>query len=255
MQGTFNIRAAGLLAAIALLPFQPARAATAIRIDAKNLLVTVDAAACRWSAQVKGTPMLLNDVYFLAGDDPSGWKVTSSVNNADANNLGSFSTVTLHGTKPGQLDFDYQLSVSKTGNDILVSMGRANKTAQPIDLDDMDYFVSRDARLGGATDKWVTLGTQSRNRDYYELWTVVNLITPKTYAVNHVVRDKDTGNSLLMGHVTAFKGASRFDVRSGWTGKVNDRMQVRDTAVTRSPCRPARASPERSFSSTSIRTR
>jgi len=227
MQGTFNIRAAGLLAAIALLPFQPARAATAIRIDAKNLLVTVDAAACRWSAQVKGTPMLLNDVYFLAGDDPSGWKVTSSVNNADANNLGSFSTVTLHGTKPGQLDFDYQLSVSKTGNDILVSMGRANKTAQPIDLDDMDYFVSRDARLGGATDKWVTLGTQSRNRDYYELWTVVNLITPKTYAVNHVVRDKDTGNSLLMGHVTAFKGASRFDVRSGWTGKVNDRMQVR----------------------------
>jgi len=29
------------------------------------------------------------------------------------------------------------------------------------------------------------------------------------------------------GHVTAFKGASRFDVRSGWEGKVPDRMQVR----------------------------
>ena len=59
-----------------------------------------------------------------------------------------------------------------------------------------------DARLGGTNDKWITLGTQSRNRDYYDLWAVINLITPKTYEVNHVVRDSDTGNSLLMGHVT-----------------------------------------------------
>ena len=156
--------------------------------------------------------MRLNDVYFLPGDDPAGWKVTSSVNNADSNNLGSFVTVTLHGTKPGQLDFDYQISASKTGNDILVSLGRSNKTGKAVDVDDMDYFVSSDARLGGTNDKWITLGTQSRNRDYYELWTVINLITPKTYAVNHVVRDSDTGNSLLMGHVTTIKGASRFDV-------------------------------------------
>ena len=91
----------------------------------------------------------------------------------------------------------------------------------------MDYFVSSDARLGGTTDKWITLGTQSRNRDYYDLWPVINLITPKTYAVNHVVRDSDTGNSLLMGHVTTLKGASRFEVASGWKGKGPDRMQVR----------------------------
>jgi hypothetical protein len=205
----------------------PMGAAAPIKVDTKNLLVTVDAGNCRWSAEVKGTPMRMNDVYFLPGDDPSGWKVTSSVNNADSNNLGGFVTVTLHGTKPGQLDFDYHISASKTGNDILVSLDRANKTTKEINLGDMDYFVSIDARLGGTIDKWVTLGTQSRNRDYYELWTVVNMITPKTYAVNHVVKDMDTGNSLLMGHVTAFKGLSRFDVRSGWTGKTADRMQVR----------------------------
>ena len=125
-------------------------------------------------------------------------------------------------------------SISTTGfpsarpeNDILVSLGRANNTGKEVPLGDMDYFVSDDARLGGTTDKWITLGTQSRNRDYYELWAVVNLIVPKTYAVNHVVRDSDTGNSLLMGHVTALKGASRFEVASGWGGKLPDRMQIR----------------------------
>jgi hypothetical protein len=215
----------GILIALSQLP--PARAAAPIKIDTKNLLVTVDAGACRWSAEVKGTPMRLNDVHFLPGNDPSGWKVTSSVNNDDTGNLGQFVTATLRGTKSGQLDFEYQISVSKAGNDILVSLGRTNKTGKTVDVDDMDYFVSADARLGGTNDKWVTLGTQSRNRDYYELWHVINLITPKTYAVNHVVQDSDTGNSLLMGHVTTLKGASRFDVRSGWNGKSNDRMQVR----------------------------
>ena len=204
--------ATGLFVAISLLLALPANAAEPIKIDTKNLVVTVDAATCRWSAEVKATPMRLNDVYFLPGDDPSGWTVTSSVNNNDSHNLGSFITVTLHGKKPGQLDFDYQISASKTGNDILVSLGRSNNTGKDVAVGDMDYFVSADARLGGTTDKWITLGTQSRNRDYYELWPVINLITPKTYAVNHVVRDSDTGNSLLMGHVTALKGASRFDV-------------------------------------------
>jgi hypothetical protein len=222
-----NVRAVGLFAALALLQFQPAKAATPIKIDARNLLVTVDATACRWSAEVKGTPMRLNNLYFLPGDDPSGWTVTSSVNNNDSNNLGSFATVTLRGKKPGQLDFEYRVSVSKTENDILVSLGRTNKTAKAVDLGDMDYFVSADARLGGTTDKWIALGTHSRNRDLYELWPVINLIAPKTYEVNHVIRDSDTGNSLLMGHVTALKGASRFDVRSGWGGKVPDRMSVR----------------------------
>lgn len=202
-------------------------AAPPIRVDTRNLLVLVDATQCRWSAEVKGTTMQLNEVHFLPGDDPSGWTVASSVNNEDANNFGSFVTVTLHGTKPGQLDFDYQISVSKTGNDILVSLGRSNNTGKAADIGDMDYFVSGDARLGGTADKWITLGTQSRNRDYYELWSVINLIVPKTYAVNHVVRDSDTGNGLLLGHVTTLKGVSRFEVASGWQGKVPDRMQIR----------------------------
>ena len=220
-------RAVGLFAVVIVLPLVPARAAAPIRIDTKSLLVTVDAAACRWSAEVKGTPMRIDGVHFLPGDDPSGWTVTSSANNDETNNLGSFATVTLLGKKPGQLDFDYHISVSKTGTDILVSLGRTNRTGKDVPLGDMDYFVSEDARLGGTTDKWITLGTQSRNRDYYELWAVVNLIVPKTYAVNHVVRDSTTGNSLLMGHVTALKGASRFEVASGWGGKAPDHMQIR----------------------------
>jgi len=227
MDSKTHLRVAGLFVTVILLQFLPANAATPITIDTQNLLVPVDATACRWSAEVKGTPMRLNDVHFLPGDDPSGWTVASSVNNNDSNNLGSFATVTLRGKKPGQLDFEYQIYVSKTGNDILVSLGRSNHTEKAVDIDDMDYFVSSDARLGGTTDKWIALGTQSRNRDYYELWAVINLITPKTYAVNHVVRDSETGNSLLMGHVTTLKGASRFEVASGWQGKTPDRMQVR----------------------------
>jgi hypothetical protein len=226
MRSATTVRAANFFAATIFLQFLPANAAAPIKIDTGNLLVTVDAAACRWSAEVKGTPMRLNDVYFLPGDDPSGWKVTSSVNHADSNPFGSFDTVTLHGTKSGHLDFDYQISVSKTNDDILVSLGRSNHTGKAVDLGDMDYFVSADARLGGSTDKWIALGTHSRNRDLYELDAVINLITPKMYAVNHVVRDSDTGNSLLLGHVTALKGASRFEVRSGWQGKTADRMQV-----------------------------
>jgi hypothetical protein len=212
-----------------IVPGQPLLIAAGepLRIETLSLLVLVDAAHCHWSAVVKGTPMQLNEVHFLPGDDASGWTVTSSVNNDDSNQYGSFVTVTLHGTKPGELDFNYQISASKTGNDILVSLGRVNNTGTAVDIGDMDYFVSADARLGGSADRWITLGTQSRNRDYYELWSVINLITPKTYAVNHVVRDRDTGNSFLMGHVTTFKGASRFEVASGWQGKVPDRMQIR----------------------------
>jgi hypothetical protein len=215
-----------LLAGIVLGPTLAVGAAP-IRVDTQNLLALVDDANCRWSVEVKDTPMQLNDVHFLPGDDASGWTVTSSVNHDDTNRFGSFVTVTLHGTKLGQLDFDYQISVSKSGNDILVGLGRANNTGAAVDIGDMDYFASGDARLGGSVDRWITLGTQSRNRDYYDLWSVINLITPKTYAVNHVVRDRDTGNSLLLGHVTTLKGASRFDVASGWQGKIPDRMQIR----------------------------
>ncbi|MGD0411490.1 MAG: hypothetical protein ABSC18_07275 [Verrucomicrobiota bacterium] len=199
----------------------------AFTVDTPNLRLSFDATNCRWSAQVKGTPMQLNEVHFLPGDDASGWTVASSVNNNDSNNLGSFVTVTLRGTKPGQLDFDCQISASKTGNDILVSLGRSNSTGRAVDLDDMDCFVSSDARLGGSTERWTSLGTMSQNREYYDLAPVISFITPKMYEVNHVLKDMDTGNSLLLGHVTAFKGASRFEVTAGWQGKTSDRMKIR----------------------------
>jgi hypothetical protein len=227
MKTIYRIRIPLLIALVALGQSSPGQVAPTLRFETRNLQVQVDEVNARWSAQVKGTPMQLNDVHFLPGEDASGWTITSSVNNNDTNIYGSFVTVTLHGTKPGQLDFDYQLSASKSGNDILVSLGRSNNTGKEVDIGDMDYFVSNDARLGGTVDKWITLGTCSRNRDYYDLWSVINLVTPKTYMVNHVVRDSDTGNSLLMGHVTTVKGASRFDVASVWLGKGPDRMQVR----------------------------
>ena len=227
MKTTIPISVSLLTAFLALSHSVPGRAAAPITVDTKNLLLQVDADNARWSAQVKGTPMQLNDVHFLPGDDASGWTITSAVNNNDASLYGSFVTVTLRGTKPGQLDFEYQVSAGKTNSDILVSLGRSNNTGKEVDIGDMDYFVSNDARLGGAVDKWITLGTCSRNRDYYDLWSVINLVTPKTYMVNHVVRDSESGNSLLMGHVTTMKGASRFDVASVWLGRGPDRMQVR----------------------------
>lgn len=71
--------------------FFPLNAAeTPIRVETQTLLVSVDAAACHWSAQVKGTEMRLNDVHFLPGDDPSDWSVASSVNDNDSSNFGSF---------------------------------------------------------------------------------------------------------------------------------------------------------------------
>jgi hypothetical protein len=226
MKTTIPISVSFLTAFLAFSPALPGQAAPPITLDTKNLLLQVDAENARWSAQVKGTPMQINDVHFLPGDDASGWAITSHILD-ESNNLGAFVTVELHGTKAGQLDFDYHVSASKTNHDILVSLGRSNNTGKAVDIGDMDYFVSSDARLGGTEDKWVTLGTYSRNRDYYEFWAVINMTLPKTYQVNHVIRDSDTGNSLLMGHVTTMKGASRFEVASGWQGKGPDRMQVR----------------------------
>jgi hypothetical protein len=223
---------------IALLITAPGWAATPIVIDTQKLRVTVDPAACRWSASVKNTPMQINNVYFLPGDDPAGWTVTSAVNNNEASKFGAFSTVTLRGKKAGQLDFEYQISASKTGSDILISLGRTNNSGKEVDINEMDYFVSGDARLGSTSDRWIALGTQSRNRDYYDLWSVINLNTPKTYAVNHVVQDSDTGNSVLLGHVTTTKGASGRERRRTGCG-------FGDIAATTSPCRRARASPER----------
>jgi hypothetical protein len=221
---------AGAASALALPQSSPARPAAIapISVETKRLLVSVDPVQCIWSAQVKGTAMQLDEVSFLSQEDTPGWKVTSSVNQNDDTPFGSFVTVRLQGIKPGRLDFDYQLSVSKAGVDILVSLGRTNHTGEPVDLRDMDYFVSSDARLGGTSDRWINLGTHSRNRDYYDdLWAVSPLITPKMYEVNSVTRDAETGNSLLMGHITTAKGASRFELRSGWEGTTPDRMQVR----------------------------
>ena len=48
------------------------------------------------------------------------------MNQDDSNQSGSFVTVTLRGKKAGQLDFEYQISVSKTSNGILVNLGRSN---------------------------------------------------------------------------------------------------------------------------------
>jgi hypothetical protein len=221
-------------------------AAAPITVDTKSLLVSVDAVTCRWSAEVKGTPMRLNNVHFLPGDDPSGWTVVSSVNQDDSNKSGSFVMVTLRDKKAGQLDFEYQISVSKTNNDILVSLGRSNNTGKAVDITDMDYFVSNDARLGGSEERWISLGTRSRNRDYYDLWSVINLNTPRMYEVNQVVRDSDPGNALLIGHVTAFKGASRFEVAAGWGARLRTGCRFGDIATTRSPCPRVSDSPGRS---------
>ncbi len=198
-----------------------------IEFETDKLKVTVDPVTCRWSAELKGSEMQINNVHFLPCDDFVGWKVSSSFRRNESTKFGSFDKVTLHGEKAGHLDFEFELSCSKSGSDILVSLGRSNQTEVPIDLEDMDYFVSSDVRLGGTTDKWISFGTQSRNRDYYDLLPVECLITSKAYAVNHVVRDMDTGNSLLMGHITTSKGASRFEVTQGWQGKGPDRMKVR----------------------------
>ena len=87
-------------------------------------------------------------MYFLPGIDPSGWTITHSVDPIDTNPLGSFVTVTLHGTKLGGLDFDYHISVSKTRGDILVRLDRANNTGKTVEIDDMDCLVVPDAQLG-----------------------------------------------------------------------------------------------------------
>ena len=171
------MRTAARIWVFMLLPLMGAE--TPIRVETQTLLVSVDPGPCRWSAQVKNSEMRLTDVHFLPGDDPSGWSVTSFVNSNDTTNLGSFVTVTLRGKKPGQLDFEYQVSASKNNNDILVSLGRSNTTGKPADVVDMDYFVSDDARLGGSPDRWTSLGARSRNREYYDLAEVIGLIAPR----------------------------------------------------------------------------
>ena len=44
-------------------------AAKPIEMETEKLNFSVDPVHCRWSAQLKGTQMQINDVYFLPGDD------------------------------------------------------------------------------------------------------------------------------------------------------------------------------------------
>ena len=61
-----------LIVAVAFAATQPP-----IHVDTERLSVSVDPATCRWSASVKGSPMQLNDVHFLPGDDACGWTVST----------------------------------------------------------------------------------------------------------------------------------------------------------------------------------
>jgi hypothetical protein len=193
-------------------------------INQRQLRMEVDVINCRWSAHLKGTKVSINNAYFLPGNDPSGWEVISSINNDDKNDLGNYVTVTLRGKKPGELDFNYQLSVSKSGNDIIISLGRSNNTGHSVDVTDMDYFVSDNVSLEGTNDQWITFGAHSIYHDYYDLIPVNTLKEPGMYESSHLVRNQKTGNVVLMGHLTANKGHSRFEVQN--QGKP-DMMRVR----------------------------
>jgi len=182
-------------------------------IDQQQLRMEVDVINCRWSAHLKGTKVAIHNAYFLPGNDPSGWEVISSINNDDKNGLGNFVTVTLRGKKPGELDFNYQVSVSKSGNDIIISLGRSNNTGHSVDVTDMDCFVSDNVSLEGTHDQWITFGAHSIFHDYYDLIPVNTLKEPGMYESSHLVRNQKTGNVVLMGHLTANKGHSRFEVQ------------------------------------------
>jgi len=190
-------------------------------VDQQNLRVTVDVENAHWSASLKGTDVALNGVHFLPEDAPEGWTITCTRSGVDMSKFGDFETVTLHGVKPGHLDFDYHLSVSNTGNEIIVSLDRANDAGKAIDIDDMDYMVVDDARLGGTHDKWISFGVRSIFSEYYDLTSVSDLPIlnqgdfgrrQKMYEVSHLVRNINTGHAILMGHMTVHKGHSRFEV-------------------------------------------
>ncbi len=198
-----------------------AAAPETIALEGERIAVKVDVKNCRWSAELKGTDVKLNKVHFLGDDNPAGWTVTATVNRNDVNPLGAFETVTLHGVYAGRLDFDYHISASKRGNDIVVRLDRANHTDAAVEIRDMDGLVVDDARLGGTNDKWQSFGVRSSYSEYYDLTPVKNfpmedwveyLRPQKMYQVCHLVRNTDTGSDILMGHLTVNKGHSRFEV-------------------------------------------
>ena len=159
--------------------------------------------------------MSLKNVYFLPGDDPSGWTVKAAYNENDYNPLGRFEMVALHGTKPGELDFDYQNSANKFNRNIVVSLGRANDTGKTVEVGDMDCMVVPDARLGGASDQWMTFGTRSSYEDRYKLIRVNDIKANLTYETEQLAYNRQTGAVILMGHLTVWKGHSRFSFAKG----------------------------------------
>ena len=186
-----------------------------LTLEGERIRVDVDEAHCRWSARLKDSPLSLKNVYFLPGDNSAGWTVKAICNEKDNNPLGRFETVTLHGTKPGELDFDYRISANKVTNDIIVSLGRANNTGKSVEIGDMDYMVVPDARLGGTSDQWMTFGTRSSYKDYYRLTSVNDIKTDVMYETEQLARNRRTGAVILMGHLTVWKGHSRFSFAKG----------------------------------------
>jgi len=91
--------------------------------------------------------------------------------------------VTLRGKKAGQLDFEYQISVGKNNNDILVSWAVRTPPASPPMWWTWTTSYRTIARLGGSPDRWTSLGARSRNREYYDLAEVIGLISPRMYEV------------------------------------------------------------------------
>ena len=184
-------------------------------LEGERVRVDVDVAVCRWSAQLKGSQMTLRNVHFLPGDNTTGWFVKASTVHDEANPLGGFKALTLHGTKSGQLDFNYHIWVSKTGTDIIVSIDRANNTGGPVDVGNVDYIIVPEARLGGTNDQWMTFGVRSSYKLHYKLTDVNNIIDDQMYETCQLARNKRTGGTILMGHLTVKKGHSRFVFTKG----------------------------------------
>jgi len=205
-----------ILLLVAILANGTAASAEILTVEQQQLLIQVDLKNALWSAHLKGTEVRLNNVSFLRGDDAAGWTITHEVNDDDSNALGTFVTVTLRGTKPGELDFDYRLSVSKTSGDILLQMGQTNRTGGPVELEEMDCMVVGDARVGGTIDRWLSFGVKSLFDEYYDLTLVKDFddatdTGKKMYEVCHLVRHVDTSDVILLGHLTVHKGHSRFE--------------------------------------------
>ena len=108
-----------------------------------------------------------------------------------------------------------------------MSLGRSNNTGKQVDVERHGLFCVGRCAPGGTSDKWITLGTQSRNRDLYELWAVINLITPKNIRGESRSQKLGDGEQPIDGTCDDPEGSVEVRGEVGWKGKVPDRMQVR----------------------------